>query len=260
MSAAPSERTICQSAPPGRMRPLSRGPRHRAAENVDHPPFAIGRAAELLDRSELGMDGENRLLAQQRSYRWAPNFARGRHLTLPGGRRKYGRATGKHRQWRVFPRSPKPSKPPFATATRVAIEGFTHLIPHAAGHEIIRQGAQASDADPHDAGPDLRPADRHGLRRQARSSPGAAIPASARCTACATRSRTAGRSRSRSKSIRTPPWPTPTRPARPACRARSSAAISAATCRRSIRRSSASPARSPARSSPPFRRTGRTWR
>jgi TRAP transporter 4TM/12TM fusion protein len=33
-------------------------------------------------------------------------------------------------------------------------------------HEVIRQG-EAPDADPHDAGPDLRPDDRHGLRRQA---------------------------------------------------------------------------------------------
>ena len=33
-----------------------------------------------------------------------------------------------------------------------AFEGFTHLIPHAAGHEVIRQG-QGPDADPHD--PDI---------------------------------------------------------------------------------------------------------
>ena len=26
----------------------------------------------------------------------------------------------------------------------VALEGFTHLIPHAAGHELIRQGGDAS--------------------------------------------------------------------------------------------------------------------
>ena len=68
----------------------------------------------------------------------------------------------------------------------VAMEGFTHLIPHAAGHEVIRQQPPAPDADPHDAGPDLRPDDRHGLRRQAGVLLGAAIPASARCTASAT--------------------------------------------------------------------------
>ena len=95
-------------------------------------------------------------------------------------------------------------------------------------------GPQAPDADPHDAGPDLRPADRHGLRRQAGLLLGRQSRASARCTASATRSRTAGRSSSRSRSTRTPPWPTPTRRAPPGCRARSSAAISAPTCRRSI--------------------------
>ena len=48
----------------------------------------------------------------------------------------------------------------------VAMEGFTHLIPFAAGHEVIRQ-AQAPHPDPHDAGHRLRPAHRHGLRRKA---------------------------------------------------------------------------------------------
>ena len=28
----------------------------------------------------------------------------------------------------------------------VALEGFTHLIPHAAGHEIVRQGRRGPDA------------------------------------------------------------------------------------------------------------------
>ena len=49
----------------------------------------------------------------------------------------------------------------------VALEGFTHLIPFAAGHEIIRQGRTRPDAGAHDARPDLRPADR---RRAARAS------------------------------------------------------------------------------------------
>ncbi len=50
----------------------------------------------------------------------------------------------------------------------VAMEGFTHLIPHAAGHEVIRQRRRAPHPDQDDARPDLRPAHRHGLRRQAR--------------------------------------------------------------------------------------------
>ena len=37
----------------------------------------------------------------------------------------------------------------------VAMEGFTHLIPHAAGHEIIRQGRTDLTLDSHDARPDL---------------------------------------------------------------------------------------------------------
>ena len=42
--------------------------------------------------------------------------------------------------WRTFFHSNKRSRKWFATATTVALEGFTHLIPFAAGHEIIRQG------------------------------------------------------------------------------------------------------------------------
>ena len=34
----------------------------------------------------------------------------------------------------------------------LALEGFTHLIPHAAGHEIIRQGRKDLTLHPHDAG------------------------------------------------------------------------------------------------------------
>ena len=50
----------------------------------------------------------------------------------------------------------------------VALEGFTHLIPHAAGHEIVRQGRRELTLIRHDAGRHLRPDDRHGLRAQAR--------------------------------------------------------------------------------------------
>ena len=49
----------------------------------------------------------------------------------------------------------------------VALEGFTHLIPHAAAHEIIRPGAARPDPDADDPGYDLRPAHRHGLCVQA---------------------------------------------------------------------------------------------
>ena len=96
----------------------------------------------------------------------------------------------------------------------VALEGFTHLIPYAAGHEMIRQARRDLTLVRMTPDVDLRPADRHGLRAQARSSRGAATPASARCTASATRSRTAGRRRSSSRSTRTPGWPPRTRRAR----------------------------------------------
>ena len=49
----------------------------------------------------------------------------------------------------------------------VALEGFTHLIPFAAGHEIIRPAPARPDAGPDDAGPRLRPDDRRRLRPQA---------------------------------------------------------------------------------------------
>ena len=49
----------------------------------------------------------------------------------------------------------------------VALEGFTHLIPFAAGHEIIRQGRRDLTLVRMTPDLDLRPADRHGLRAQA---------------------------------------------------------------------------------------------
>ena len=49
----------------------------------------------------------------------------------------------------------------------VALEGFTHLIPFAAGHEIIRQGRKRPHARAHDPRHHLRPDDRHGLREKA---------------------------------------------------------------------------------------------
>ena len=49
----------------------------------------------------------------------------------------------------------------------VALEGFTHLIPFAAGHEIIRQGRRDLTLVRMTPDLDLRPADRRGLRREA---------------------------------------------------------------------------------------------
>ncbi len=45
----------------------------------------------------------------------------------------------------------------------IVIEGFTHLICFAAGHEIIRQKATGSDRLPADSGSDLRAIDRRRL-------------------------------------------------------------------------------------------------
>ena len=42
-------------------------------------------------------------------------------------------------------RWPTPSPSSSTTATPSCLEGFTHLIPYAAGHEIIRQERQRSD-------------------------------------------------------------------------------------------------------------------
>ncbi len=44
------------------------------------------------------------------------------------------------------------------------MEGFTHLIPFAAGHEVIRQQRRGPDAGADDARPHLRSADRRRLR------------------------------------------------------------------------------------------------
>ena len=41
----------------------------------------------------------------------------------------------------------------------VAMEGFTHLIPHAAGHEVIRQRKKKPHTHPYDTGFSLRPTD-----------------------------------------------------------------------------------------------------
>ena len=48
----------------------------------------------------------------------------------------------------------------------VAMEGFTYLIPFAAGHDYPAEAAPAFP-DPDDSGPDLRPSDRNGMRKEA---------------------------------------------------------------------------------------------
>jgi glutaconate CoA-transferase subunit A len=60
------------------------------------------------------------------------------HLTLPDAGRKYGPATGKHRMARISSLA-EAIEATVRDGDTLAVEGFTHLIPHAAGHEIIRQ-------------------------------------------------------------------------------------------------------------------------
>ena len=111
-------------------------------------------------------------------------------------------------------------------------------------------GAPRARADPDDAGPPLRPDDRHGRRAAAglllRRQPGrrlaAPLPRRDRERLAATRSR--------SRSTATPGWPTATRPAPPSCRSRSCAATPAPTSSRHTQRRASSTARSPASGSP----------
>ena len=62
------------------------------------------------------------------------------HLTLPAGSRKYGAATGKPYRMARISSLAEAIQSAVRDGDTVALEGFTHLIPHAAGHEIIRQG------------------------------------------------------------------------------------------------------------------------
>jgi glutaconate CoA-transferase subunit A len=84
----------------------------------------------------------------------------------------------------------------------VAMEGFTHLIPFAAAHEVIRQRRKRLTIK---MTPDLIYDQLIGMGCAEADLLGSAIPASARCTARATPSRTAGPIRSRSRSTPTPP-------------------------------------------------------
>ncbi len=88
----------------------------------------------------------------------------------------------------------------------VAMEGFTHLIPHAAGHEVIRQGRR--DLTLVRMTPDViyDQLIGAGLRGSASCSRGEATPASDRSTASGTPSNTAGPARWRSRSTATPAW------------------------------------------------------
>src|ERR1043165_445667 len=73
---------------------------------------------------------------------WGSNFTCPfRHLTLPGCRRKYGaRTPGNSSRMARISSLAEAIKSAVRDGDTVALEGFTHLIPHAAAHEIIRQG------------------------------------------------------------------------------------------------------------------------
>ena len=112
----------------------------------------------------------------------------------------------------------------------VALEGFTHLIPHAAGHEIIRQGRR--DLHLVRMTPDMvyDQLIGAGCATQADRSRGAATRASGRCTGSATPSRTvAAAARDRGAQPRRH-GDALRRPARRACRSACCAATSAPTC------------------------------
>jgi glutaconate CoA-transferase subunit A len=109
----------------------------------------------------------------------------------------------------------------------VAMEGFTHLIPHAAGHEIIRQGKKHLTLLR--MTPDLIYDQMIGMGCADKiifswgGNPG---------VGSLHRLRDAVEHGSRSSSIRMPRWRMPMPPAPRACRLRRSAAISAPICRR----------------------------
>ena len=112
----------------------------------------------------------------------------------------------------------------------VALEGFTHLIPFAAGHEIIRQ--RRRDLTLVRMTPDViyDQLIGAGCARQA----GLLLGRQPRRRLAAPHARRAGqrlaRRRSRSRSTATRAWPTATSPARPGCRSRCCAGTRAPTC------------------------------
>jgi glutaconate CoA-transferase subunit A len=108
----------------------------------------------------------------------------------------------------------------------VAMEGFTHLIPFAAGHEVIRQGRKRLSLIR--MTPDLIYDQMIGMGCAEKvvfswgGNPGVGSLHRFRDAM-----KTAGPTRSRSKSTATPPWRTPSTPAPRGCPSRSSAAIAA---------------------------------
>lgn len=132
-----------------------------------------------------------------------------------------------------------------------AFEGFTHLIPHAAAHEAIRQGFK--DLTLIRMTPDLVYDQMVGMGMARKlvfsyiGNPGVGLLRRARD---AIENGWPNRPKSRSTAI--PAWPTPMRQAPPACPARSSVATRARAWRRSMRTSNPSPVPSPARNLPPF--------
>ena len=113
----------------------------------------------------------------------------------------------------------------------LALEGFTHLIPFAAGHEIIRQGRR--DLHLVRMTPDLIYDQMIGAgcaRALTFSWGGNPGVGSLHRLRDAVEHELAAR-RSRSSSTRTPAWPRPTPPARRTCRSGCCAATSAPTCR-----------------------------
>ena len=67
-------------------------------------------------------------------------MSRSGHLTLSLAGRKYGAATGKLNRMARISSLAEAIQSAVRDGDTVALEGFTHLIPHAACHEIIRQG------------------------------------------------------------------------------------------------------------------------
>ena len=96
-------------------------------------------------------------------------------------------------------------------------------------------GQARPDPGADDAGPDLRPAHRYGLRAAADLLMGRQPRRRARCTVYATQSSMAGRAPWKSRSTATRPWPARTPLERPACHARFSGATWAPTWWASIR-------------------------
>ena len=125
----------------------------------------------------------------------------------------------------------------------VALEGFTHLIPVAAGQEIIRQ--RKRDLTLVRMTPDIVYDQLIGAgcaRKLIFSWGGNPGVGSLHRFREAVQSQASWRSRSTA----TPAWRTATSPPRPACRSRSCAATTARRCPSTRTRSGRSPARSPA--------------